>query len=449
MRAHSPAVAGWARWACGADLVAGRLLVVPAVRRGRAVRWEPPVACDPAGWVPPRDAVLVGCLLQRESFARWLTAPLAAAGRARRVFPSLLDIDLPFALEECAYELVEMRRAAEGTTRGLAVGARYVEIEQCLERYRAAGWEPHLLDQEGLALWTQSLAEFPVAAAATAAAECRVVLYCAPERTTCVFGRGLEFLGAHGMRSPAADHLQRLLRTHFPEPPDAVRWICVGPDAAAVATAEPLNALRARWPGPLVVPPAPEFFLARGLAFRALYAGPLRCNLRTGRLTHPLLLARARREPQRAALAVLATGLLLCGLNLAWRVAVARREAEVQESLTRLARAITALPQPPRGHELLVARRHVDGETARLRPLLATRDRGVETRLAGVLAAGHRAGLTFETLRATRDTLVVHGVARDTAAVEQVGAALGFRTSVKEHLGDGRITFVLTAGSGP
>lgn len=95
---HSPAAAGWARRACGVDLVADRLLVVPAVRRGRSGHWENPISSAPTGWRPPRDAVVVGCLLQRESFTRWLTVPLAAAAKARRVLPSLLDIELPFSL---------------------------------------------------------------------------------------------------------------------------------------------------------------------------------------------------------------------------------------------------------------------------------------------------------------------------------------------------------------
>ena len=48
------------------------------------------------------------------SFSRWLTAPYARPAKARRVFPSLLDIQLPFPLEGCVLRVPGPASRARG-----------------------------------------------------------------------------------------------------------------------------------------------------------------------------------------------------------------------------------------------------------------------------------------------------------------------------------------------
>ena len=91
-----------------------------------------------------------------------LRADSASRAKAEKVFPSLLDIQLPFPLEDCLYQFVEFRRTSEGMVSALVCAARREAIQACLDRYQAQGADPMLLDHEGLALWTQSLVEWPV-----------------------------------------------------------------------------------------------------------------------------------------------------------------------------------------------------------------------------------------------------------------------------------------------
>jgi hypothetical protein len=345
---------------------------------------------------------------------------------------------------------VDARPTPDGKTRGLAAVARFADIDKSLATWRALGVDPHILDQEGLALWTQSLDELPPAAGAAEAP--RVVVYEGADRATLVVGRGAEFLGAHGMRQFNADQASRLLRTYFESPPPALRWIWTGSAAAAAARVKAQHAaLSATWPGPLAIASEPEAFLARALACRALLGGPLRCNLRGGRSLHPALARRRQREPLVAAAACLVAGLLLCGVNIAWRNACERRDARIQAALTAVAREIT--PRPQKGMELLDARRAMEARTALLRPLLDAADGSLVATLKSVLAAAREADVRYEVVALRHDAATLHGVSTNWAQCEQLKqrvAVLGLnvRLARKEDLKNGDIAFVISTGVG-
>ncbi|MCX6997673.1 MAG: hypothetical protein NTV49_11445 [Kiritimatiellaeota bacterium] len=99
------------------------------------------------------------------------------------MLPSLLDVQLPFPLETCLYQFPVVRADAAGRIRALAVAARRTEIAAQLDRCRALDLDPVVLDHEGLALWTQSLVEIPLAPPAL-----RVVAYLGAFRTALAVG---------------------------------------------------------------------------------------------------------------------------------------------------------------------------------------------------------------------------------------------------------------------
>ena len=134
------------------------------VRQAVLTPGETAVRRPPAGGLAESarsGGVTVGCLAVQESLTLWLNSPLASRAKAEKVLPALLDIQLPFPVEDCLYRFVEFRRTPEGTVSALVCAARREAIQACLERYQAQGTDPMLLDHEGLALWTQSLVEWP------------------------------------------------------------------------------------------------------------------------------------------------------------------------------------------------------------------------------------------------------------------------------------------------
>jgi Tfp pilus assembly PilM family ATPase len=175
------------------------------------VTWRA-AASGPGGALPAagRKTIGVGALPVRESLTRWVEVPFRNAGKAERVLAAALDIQLPFALEDCAYTFLEIRRAVgRDATRALAVAAREADVARRVDEMKARGVDPVVLDHEGLALWSQALRELPARAAD--GNRPRIVVYAGTDRSAIVVGLGEEYLGAYGLRSLDSVNLLRVL----------------------------------------------------------------------------------------------------------------------------------------------------------------------------------------------------------------------------------------------
>ncbi len=446
---HATTVPGF-RAALGVDVAGGRLVAARAVRSGRGVTVTT-VADAAAELESARGRVAVGaCLLERESFTRWLEAPFASRSKARRVLPSMLDVQLPFPLSDCAYHVVAEGLAASGASRMLVAVARIADIRRRLDALRGAGVDPHVLDQEGLALWERGLVESPPDGVGL-----RVVAYWSEDRLTLAVGRGRDLLAAHTMRQARAEEIDRLLRADAREPGPGGEWIWCGPAAADGPALEALHrAASARWPGAFRAVDQPAGFLARALAERTLRAGALPCNFRAGEFAHPGVVVGARRRATAARAAFLALGLGLCGVNLAWHTAVARREAGLRAEMTRAAAAVAGTSRVPHGSEVLMARRALDREAVALAPVLRAFRPSAAATLRDLIDRASRDRLVFEAVSVGPGTAAIDGVAPDAAACDGLVAALraagiAARIERRESAGGSRIRFSVVTAKSP
>ena len=422
--------------AYGVDLSGGEPILVRGVRSrcgaacSRLAADDPGFQADAAG-----GTVVAGCMLERESLTRWLQAPFASRSKARRTFPSLLDVNLPFPLDECVYRFIEAPGGRGGNARALAVAARQADVERRLAALKAAGVEPMVLDQEGLALWAYSLVELPDKALGpggnAGAKPVRVVVYAGSDRVTLALGSGGRFTAAHSMRQPRADEVVRFLRGHFDAPPPALHWLWAGPAARdALAAQEMHREFSAKWPGPLHVVREPETFLARALAARAIAPDAFACNLRIGSLTHPMVVRRARRSELTTAAMLAAAGLVLCGIGGAWRWAAHRDEIRAQAAIVRLAAEISGLQKPPRGQEVLVAQRALDRNEQALAPFIRAFQPSLTVPLADLLLFAKQNNIAYDTLALRDKSVAIEGAADDwnqCGALSAHLAKLGFR----------------------
>lgn len=437
----------WARTAFGIDENAGAPLIIKATRRGKTLSFQQAKPDDVAS--AGTNTVVSACLLQRESFVRWVTAPIASPRKAESVFPSLLDIQLPFPVEDCEISLLKVIPSPDKTaTRGFVAGARVTDIAKRLDSLTAIGVNPHLLDQESIALWTQSLEEIPEIGNDNTV---RVVAYLSPDRITLAAGRGGELTVAHTMKQMDPGAVHRFLKSAFPDSPPSLLWLWTGPGAIKQEVTDSFyQSLAERWPGHCKTVREPEMFLARALARRALTTG---CNLRSGPFMHPELARREAARPLQYARLLLAAGITLCLVNIVWLTAVHRHDNRLQNQLRTIATDIIGSRSViPKGQEARTAQQAFEVQAKNMEPFLAAVDAPLRTSLNTILAAARDEGVAIESLNVNPRNGVVHATAPKLAQGEAMGRRLernGWTVTVERKdatVGSEETAFVIGLG---
>ncbi|MDI6774611.1 MAG: hypothetical protein QME60_04345 [Verrucomicrobiota bacterium] len=445
---------GWVGACYGVDLseetAGGRRVIARAERSRGNAKWSSVAQDDPAFRTDvANDCPVVACLSVRESFTRWLSAPLTSPAKARSVLPTLLDIQLPFALEDCACQFLEFGRE-DNSTHALAVAGRHADIRGKLDALAKSGLDPLVLDHEGLAVWTQSLWEWP--APPDLAQAPRVVLALGVERCAVVLGRGERYKNAHSIRQADPAAIGRLLRAELGADAPVV-WLFSGAGARDDARVSALHAaLSASWPGPRFVHADPETFLARALATRALLPGPLRCNLRSGILAHPALIRRSRRQAMRAAVAALLAGLFLAGVSRIAQEWITRAETRIDRSFATLRDRLMGCPIKAKGQRALdTVRLKLQKDKDDLRPFVNALGPSL-TDMAGIMSdVARKRGLAFDAVSLSPDRIAVEGTAEQWDGCDELVKrlrAFGYpvRLERQEALSNGRIPFTLKSG---
>ncbi len=282
----------------------------------------------------PRCVAAAAMPLNR-SLCVTLELPFDDARRARRVLPSLLDIQLPFALEEaatCFPAVLDPGRSA------LAVVARHTDVTACLAPLAAKQVDPQILDHEGVALWAGGLRWF--AQTHGGVPEALLVVCITAGRVVLVHGKGGHYRTALECGGDDLLTLKRLLATllgpRAANPagsPGQILLCGAGLDEAAGAIG-----VIEQWGLPLTRAAEAGRFLAETLARRALLREnqPYPCNLRTAAHAHRGLARRERRALLVAAsvcwmmAGLLLGGSLMTGLWLGGRDAALARQLEVE-----------------------------------------------------------------------------------------------------------------------
>lgn len=315
-----PRTCEWTDRCVGQDETPEGRVAVLAIRKRGTVTYEPVSG-------PVQGAALAIGLTERESWVRRIQTPLKDKAKGLGVLPGLLDVQLPFGIEECVFQCVGAERQAPAGWSLLAAVARESELKARLERGVAEGMEPHHVDQESLALWTQALTERPASPD-----ERRAVVYLGEDRSVLVFGRGEALLSTHSLKRFEAAQAQRLARLVFEGGAHTVNWIWAGPLAGQPDRVEGLvRELDAG--GRTHTLSEPRAVLARAYALRALTPGPLRCDFRQGEWIHPDVRQRRDRQDRFSAAVWLAAGLILLAAGLAWRGLMAARESELDHAI--------------------------------------------------------------------------------------------------------------------
>ena len=385
---------------------------------------------------------------------RRLRAPFASVRKAAKVWPALLDVDLPFPVESAAC-FYGAPRVENGGTAALAAALRRSDLDAFLDTCRAAGAEPTHCDAEALALWSQHLAEAPPAREDGV----RALVWLGADHVLVARGRGAEFMAAHVLRaSPLADppafaalwagRARQILAAHLAETSAAeldLWW--TGPGAEDEARlAEWRRALPAEIACRHETHRQPASFLARALARRAADGSGV--NFRSGPDAHPAVVRAESRARRRAYLGVAAAALLVLALNLGEAVARRGRLAAAQRELAALARSVAG-EAVPRGQETLMVERAISRRDEETKPFRIARDpAGMEAQLARVIEEAAALGVEISQLGLSPAAISLRGAAPNQAVVETFADRLeaGGWSVQSEAAGtapDGRPQFIL------
>jgi hypothetical protein len=197
--------------AYGVEIADGHLTVVRAFRRKGETVVETlasgmNAAADPK-WKSIAEQItrdqqsdrahVAGVTFAQDSFIRPLSAPFTSIRKARAVLPSLLDVQLPFPLEQCRYEFVHVHTRPDGLARAVALAVPNDRLEFMLEQLRLTGMDPDVMDQEAVALWRYTKKSMPPVSARP-----RIILYLGRDRTVAVVGNDQEPSTSFSARTP-------------------------------------------------------------------------------------------------------------------------------------------------------------------------------------------------------------------------------------------------------
>jgi len=438
----------WNRSCIAVDFLDGdSCATVRADRMGGVVRWRT-VPVEQARRDAESGLRAVACLPLRSSVVRRVPTPFAGRRKALRVLASIVDVQLPFPIEECRHVFLDLRTTPEANVDALAVIARDADVRRALDALAAAGFDPVTLDSQALCLWSQSLRE----ARPQSRNEPRFVVALETEGFSLVFGIGRRLLGAHAVREHDPAVAGRLAaRYRKPGMAGDARWCFAGPAATDASARSFHEAASPAWPGPMRVHEEPATLAARGAAVRELLGSEWPCNLRAGPLEHPAWERRLRRASLRAAAVVLVCGLVLAGIAVHAIRRASASEATARADVARLVDRLAGYPVAARGdHAVTIARVAAEKRVAMLRPFARQLADSPASLLPDIAAAAKTQGLQIESLSLGSGRLVLTGTGPTWRSCEDLAARLeqrhrAVRLDRRDARPDLRIPFIITA----
>ena len=448
------------RVAYGIDLVGDHVTVVRSVLSRNRVTHETIVEnarTTDSAWAASTPiavdtglgrAVVAAALPVRIGLARRLVAPFPSRRKAEKVFPSLLDIQLPFPLEECSYAFLDTRNTPERQVVTEAVATRKSDLSARLETLRGSGIDPDRLDHEGYALWTQSVDELPLEPSAT-----RVVACIGHKTVTLCIGTGERFVAAHSTtvrleelkssESPIADPARRKVNRRWQQVIHAhadiirhgeLQWTWCGPGAEDETLLQKLKGFIDYPDTTFATHEEPATFLARSLASRCLKQEKLYHNFCSNEFVSTRTSQWVARQKRTTAACAAVVGLLLCVMNGAWQIHVKQQHSALQNEVQTLATRLAQMPNVPRGQEVTVVRRALQERVPQHAPFLASFQPSLANELREVLEIVARHGLLLESLDLSRQSLKLEGTSEDWNQCKRLGTTLeeqGYRVQME------------------
>ncbi len=377
---------------------------------------------QPGQTATPPSAI---ALPARLTFCRRINSPFKSERKTSRIIDSLLDVELPFAVEQCVTTTVENR--PENGPDVMVTGCKKNDLTAFLNAF--GNGDPLIIDHQGLALWTGSLHEIPPRAENTT----RLVIWLDAENACVAVGQGTFFIDAHPLRGNPVEAFNRLLR-HYADKLES-NW--EGMLAGELSAAEQWKKVISERGGQCTVHDQPQALLARAVARRALYDGPYRCNLHPAPETNPWVKSGMRKLDLMRGTAAAGIALLIGGLSIFIHARASALEQNVNLQLQQLADETAGFHVTARGHHRTeVVRRAAAERRGRMLPLEYAANPPVTPLLKRLYREAHTAGLRFSEISVAPQRISLNGQATGRNATESLKNTLqadGWRISRADY----------------
>ncbi len=441
------AAAGWPVMCYGINLNGDSPVIVYAWKKRGKIMWRP-VESGEAGFstIIPDNAVCSVCLSARNSLTRRLEAPFTARRKAKKILPTLLDIQLPFSIETCAYDFLDYKKKPDGTMDILAVAATNENIAGKINEAQKYGIDPEIIDVEGLAVWSQILRETELNDSI------KVVVVLEGQSSSLTIGRGSDFVNSYGLNAADVSRALRLLKAYASDAKNIV-WYFAG----SMVNDENIISL---WKSKLMesgytnikIINQPELFIARALAIRPLANDRMFNNMRRGGNLHPKIKKHNDVNKIRLSAFLFITGLIILAGAVVLRNQAEQKKVSLSKTASTLVDSLAGYHVAARGsNAVTVVENSIAKQKSELRPFLFAFAPSLLETISKISAIADKNNISIEEISLEYNKCSINGLASDYNGINKIAALLrenGFdvNNNYGNSTADGGITFQITAG---
>ena len=363
------------------------------------------------------EAWVVSALPADQCILRWLRTPLKDKSKARKVLPGLLDLEIPFKLDDFRYFFLQLSDQASGAYAALAAAARVKEVTARRASLHEASVDIDLLDAESLGLWQGISSKLGDAPSLVIDVSAERSLLLVADATTLHFqlpvSSGVDDIKS-GAGATFVKSIQRALHA-LPESLNYNHSVWLSGQNAEGQVSELLEQALEK-DAEVAYLPDGESCIAQGLAERALQCSDTSLNFLLGEES-PSLVQAAQKTLRKWAAVFALTGLACLMATQIWQRSVEKRTAGYQQHITELAAKLSgqtpAQMKAYRGQEVLIATRAMDGRGLNASVFETAVSKGLLPQIADFLDVAGQHGIEIQHLRLSKQNLVIEGSASD------------------------------------
>ena len=382
-----------------------------------------------------------------ESVFRIITAPFSSFRKAKKVFPTLLDVKLPFALEDCQLRFVNLERTLDKKISASVVLIRKKDLLKNIGDWNKFSINPIIVDHEGLAIWDQYMREGEI----RDSPKLHIVIYAGEDRAFVVAGYGRQIQGIHAISVtlPVSD-IKRILRTYCNENKRNILCLLTGPIANDTRFSSLSTELSDFKSVEVKVMKDPEKFLAKSLAVRGVLKGEYKCNFREGDFVHPIVVKKNERKFYTGVISMLISGLVMLGLAFAGQLFMSKQLRSINEKIGKMLDEIAGYHVEAKGeHGVKVAKEAFLQRREKMKFLLIPFEKNNIDLLSEVISNADEAGITIDTLNIETNKIEILGSASLWDSPQLILTQIGrwgynARIERKDAGADERIPFKIT-----